>query len=474
MAANSIAKLTDYSEFLRQSPREIDSLFREILGPVTSLIRDAEAWDFIGQIIRLIVTGKQESDAIRVWAPGCATGEELYSLAILFLDALKENANKYELQFCGTDLDEGAIDFARRAVYPASAISTLPGHLVDTYFTRTGDSYQVHTQVRDIVTFARHDVGHDSPLMHLDLISCRNLLMYFKAELQTSIVSTLHASLEPDGYLFLGKHEMLAGFADLFSVYDRRHKIFQRRSSTASHPGRGRHFRPSSPGISSGASRRSPDEMTNEAIAQKYDLSQETLTKIAALEIELGSTQERLQMTTEELEMTNVELQSLNAELQSSNAELQATNEKLITVNQEFNIKASDLAGVNSDLENILNMLEVPVVLLNKEMAVTRFTAAAIDMFDISTAKGGEVVAKIGNKTAQPDLSNDIYSVIATGKPIARDVEGGSKCYLMKITPCLSEHRQICGVMLSFYAYGELPMSFSRLRLKKSGNRQKQ
>lgn len=229
MAVNKLSSISSYFNYLQHSPREVDLLYKDILISVTGFFRDKEAWQALNDVIKHIIKHKEAGDTIRVWSPGCATGEESYSLAILFLEILGSKVNQFNFQVYGTDLDQDAINCARKGIYPVAAVADVEQKLLRKYFTRKDNDFQVNTVVREKVIFARHDVTCDPPFLHLDLISCRNLLIYFQTELQRRVFNTFYYALEPGGSLFLGKHEAVGGLSDNFNLRDRKHKIFQSR-----------------------------------------------------------------------------------------------------------------------------------------------------------------------------------------------------------------------------------------------------
>ena len=229
MALHKNATLNDYVNYMERFPDEIDLLFKDILISVTGFFRDPEAFNALKRILPHLVANKEPGDNIRIWVPGCATGEEAYTVAMLLHESLRESINQYNLQIFGTDLDQDAIVRARRGIYPAATVTDLDKQLLEKYFVHEDSTLQVKKAIREMIVFAKQDLTCDPPFSHLDLISCRNLLIYFNAALQKKIVPMFHYVLNPGGILLLGKSESIGQFADLFDPVVKKWKIYRRR-----------------------------------------------------------------------------------------------------------------------------------------------------------------------------------------------------------------------------------------------------
>lgn len=217
MAALGISDQDDYTGFCRSNPAEVDALFKDLMISVTSFFRDQSEFDAVRSKIEEFVAG-EENRTYRVWVPACATGEEVYSIAILFAEALGglEHVSKQTLQIFATDIDAKALSSARKGVYPISAISDMSPDFIDKYFRKFEDAVRVHPQLQEVVVYSEHNVFQDPPFSNIDLISCRNLLIYFNTTLQQKVLTRLHYALRPAGILFLGKAESTTGVNDLF------------------------------------------------------------------------------------------------------------------------------------------------------------------------------------------------------------------------------------------------------------------
>ncbi|OYW39279.1 MAG: chemotaxis protein CheR [Hydrogenophilales bacterium 12-61-10] len=231
MAVQQIETLDAYVKYLQQAPSEVNALFRDFLIGVTNFFRDPEAFKAVEEkIIPKLFAGKPAGAAIRAWSVGCSTGEEAYSLAILLAErqeALKQN---FQVQVFATDIDSRAIATARAGLYPASIAADLTPERLARFFTAEsdGNAYRIHKTIRDMLVFSEQDVIKDPPFSRLDLISCRNLLIYLDAELQKKLIPLFHYALNPGGFLFLGTSESVSEYGDVFTVVDRKLKLYQR------------------------------------------------------------------------------------------------------------------------------------------------------------------------------------------------------------------------------------------------------
>jgi two-component system CheB/CheR fusion protein len=217
-------------ERLRQDPREVGALFRDLLINVTSFFRDEDAFTRLAEeVIPKLFEGRGAEDTVRVWVPGCATGEEVFSLGILMREQLDRVQAAPRVQLFATDIDEHALGVARAGRYPAAMLEGVSEERRRRFFVPDGASYVLSKEVRELCIFSPHSVIRDPPFSRMDLISCRNLLIYFGADVQNQVIPTFHYALRPDGYLFLGTSENISNFGDLFASIDKKQRIFRRR-----------------------------------------------------------------------------------------------------------------------------------------------------------------------------------------------------------------------------------------------------
>src|SRR5437879_2576795 len=227
MQTVGVSHFSEYIDHLEVHPAEFASLFNTILINVTEFFRDPPAWEFISaEAIPRILKGKGTHEQIRIWSAGCASGEEAYSIAMLFSEALGIDGLQERVKIYATDVDEEALTSARHGRYAEKALEGLPRHLVEKYFTSDGQYYDFHPEARRAVIFGRHDLIQDPPISRVDLLLCRNTLMYFNNEAQIKVLARFHFALNPGGYLFAGRAEMLLTHANLFAPADLKRRIF--------------------------------------------------------------------------------------------------------------------------------------------------------------------------------------------------------------------------------------------------------
>ncbi len=234
MQVKQFATLLDYIEFLEQDTAEQLSLFRELLIPVTRFFRDPEAFEFLRQqVINRIVRQANPNQAIRVWCAGSSSGEEVYSLAILFFEACEEQQKFCQLKIFATDVNPLMVERASAGVFADSIAAEVDAQRLRKYFTQTEQGYRINNDVRQVIVFARHNLLVDPPFTRMDLVSCRNTLIYFKADAQKKALDRLQYAVNYDGHLFLGSSESLGHQSRSFEVIHTKYKLFQRVSKTA-------------------------------------------------------------------------------------------------------------------------------------------------------------------------------------------------------------------------------------------------
>ncbi|MGG5819095.1 chemotaxis protein CheB [Falsiroseomonas sp. HW251] len=223
-----------YVGHLRQDQEEAGNLFRDLLISVTGFFRDAASFAALQEsVVPALFDGRGDDEPVRVWVPGCATGEEAYSLAMLLREHMDAHPDGPRGQIFATDIDEAALAVARSGRYPAPMVGGIAPDRLARHFAHDGVTYAVSKELRDLCVFSPHNVIRDAPFSRIDLVSCRNLLIYMGGRLQEQVVPTFHYALRPGGFLFLGVAETIARHADLFAVEDRVHRIYRRRLVTA-------------------------------------------------------------------------------------------------------------------------------------------------------------------------------------------------------------------------------------------------
>lgn len=550
MAIHGISELPDYTRYLADNQQEVQLLFRELLIGVTQFFRDPDTWDYlITKGLPELLSGQSPDHPLRAWVAGCSTGEEAYSLAIAFTEAL-ENANpgqELNLQIFASDISPEAITVARRGCYPLSIQDTVSETRLARFFIKHDNHYQIRPSIRDKVLFARHDVILDPPFTKLDLIACRNLLIYFDLTLQRRILPLFHYSLRPSGLLLLGSSETIGRLNHLFEplqpkmrLYRCKHYQSTRHSdlllksfppmstlpkelpvptnqvtppenihslqAAADHvllqvyspaavvlnadadivyiSGRtGKYLEPAAgkanwnihamardglrehlySGLRQSAGQTEPVELAGLRVqtgsgTQAVDLTIQAFREPEALkgmtmvvfrdtptretsrrkkstpdnnpdyaeqiqhyqqEIERLREQarlsrEELQASNEELQSTNEELQSANEELTTSKEEMQSMNEELQTINTELQTKLDDLALAQSDMQNVLNSIEIAVLFLDQELNVRRYTERAATIISLRENDIGRPLSDLSTSLRYPELQEDARQTLST------------------------------------------------------------
>jgi two-component system, chemotaxis family, CheB/CheR fusion protein len=232
MAAAGVSSIGDYIHYLEQSPEELAQLFDVLLINVTAFFRDAAAWDALAARLPTIIDLRAETP-VRVWSAGCSSGEEPYTMAMVLREVLGAEAFARRVKIYATDIDEDALGLARAGIYSGKAIEAVPAALVNKYFTPTASGFAFDKEIRREVIFGRHDLLRDAPIPRIDVLSCRNALMYFNAETQERVVERLRFAINPSGVLFLGRAEMLLSHSRLFTPIDLKLRLYAPTPSAA-------------------------------------------------------------------------------------------------------------------------------------------------------------------------------------------------------------------------------------------------
>ncbi|MDF3068551.1 MAG: Chemotaxis protein methyltransferase CheR [Polyangiaceae bacterium] len=244
MVVHKIDQPGQYLLLLQEDPAELEALFRDLLIGVTKFFRDAEAFDAMQEQIARRLASTPVGSLVRVWAVACSTGEEAYSLAILFREHMELTKQNFKLQVFGTDIDSRAIATARAGLYPSSIVTDVSPERLSRWFSPEGDCYRINKSIRDTLIFSEHDVVKDPPFSRLDFISCRNLLIYMGPELQRKLIQLFHYALNQDGVLLLGSAETVGDSAELFAPLERKAKLYRRQQT---HSATGPLLAPSAP-----------------------------------------------------------------------------------------------------------------------------------------------------------------------------------------------------------------------------------
>lgn len=587
-ALHGIEDIAHYARYLKDHPAEIQVLFRELLINVTNFFRDRDAFVALkNDVLPKILDGKPPDYVIRLWVTGCASGEEAYSIAMILREIMAESGREFKTQFYATDLDDDAIATARSGFYPLTIEHDVSPERLRRFFVKEDNGYRVKKEIREMVVFATQNVIKDPPFTKMDLVSCRNLMIYLETEVQNRLIPAFHYALKPGGILFLSPSESIGGHTELFQPVDRKWKFYRTTPSIAS----ARAILSSGTPWITGTTNKPPvdvmskaketniAELTRRALVQSFapvavmtdhkgdilyvhgdtspylrpppgqatlnavEMAHEGLqlelrnalsqaaaqaaptlerevsfmagseirrvslgvrplptiepgqglilisfqalpavvvtkparrrragaspdrTRVEELERDLAYTRENLQATieeqqssneelkstNEELQSTNEELQSTNEELETSKEELQSVNEELITVNAELQAKIEQLAGMQNDMKNLLDNINVGTIFLDDRLAIRRFTREATKVYRLLASDIGRPLGDIKSDLDDEDLLTKANMVIDTLIPYERELRTvGGDWYLTRIQPYRTLDNLIDGVVITF------------------------
>jgi two-component system CheB/CheR fusion protein len=232
MVLKKIENIEEYSKYVKSHPEEAQALFDDLLIGVTEFFREPKTFTVLQEMVfPELFKNRSEKQPIRVWVPGCSTGEEVYSVAIALQEFLDQKMSNLTIQVFGTDVNEKNIEKARKGVYLKGLEDQVPEDLLRKFFVRSNGNYQIAKRIRDLCIFARHDIAKDPPFSGMDLIMCRNLLVYFDNVLQERVIPSFHYGLKPNGYLVLGEAEAVGKFASIFEPVEKKRPIYRKKAT---------------------------------------------------------------------------------------------------------------------------------------------------------------------------------------------------------------------------------------------------
>jgi len=514
MALVHVETLEEYVQHLESHPAAVQDLYQDLLIGVTSFFRDPPAIEALTRdVFPKLIAGRPAEAPLRLWVPGCSTGEEVYTLAICLLELLGSTATNPSVQIFGTDVSEAAVAKARAGIYSEKIAADVSPERLARFFIRIDGKLQISKTVRALCVFSRHDLVRDPPFSRLDLISCRNVLIYLRPEAQKTVMAGFHYALKPTGYLLLGRSESPAAATDRFQPVDREHKIYApaangSRSVHAARPAtslpekaqlgappgaivqtaaaravfRGVEvevipvqvpaaagqrsffvFFEGSPAAGSGRPKAKIAETQGgyAGIAEELAATRDYLQHV--IDDQAASNQE-LQAAHEEALSGNEELQSLNEELETAKEELQSGNEELTTLNEELHHRNLDLVRLSDDLVNLLGSLHVPVVLLGPDLRLRRFTPGAAKLFNLLPTDHNRLLTDLRSSLDLPDLEALIRKSIATVTAVEREVQDSSgRWHSLRIHPYKTSADKIDGAVMILVDIHDLKISAAEI-----------
>jgi two-component system CheB/CheR fusion protein len=606
MALRGSDEQADYLRVLNSEPAELQQLYQDLLIRVTQFFRDPEAFEALKEnVFPALLRDRESGHPIRIWSAGCSTGEEAYSLAICLLEYLETAPEMPPIKILATDLNEDALTRARAGVYLDNIEIDVSPERLRRYFIRQDGHYQISKSIREFCVFSHHNMATDPPFSRLDLVSCRNVLIYMDNSLQKRVLPLLHYALKPGGFLLIGSSEHLGSSGDLFTAIDARHRIYAKKlakpgvlldfdariatetrglradreegtpiwsaldvqkeadrillaryapvgvvidemMTVLQFRGRTSAYLEPAPGMATldlfrmlregllaevlsaitqartenapvvreglrlldnGNSRlvqvevlpfrispagvrfflvlfqdmrqgekqpaaRPPQAPPTDAEQQVTQLQQE----IAALREYLQSAIEEQESTNEELKSANEEILSANEELQSTNEELQtakeeaqSANEELATVNEELRHRNAELARVNNDLMNLLSGVNIPILMVGRDLRIRRLTPLAEKLFNLIPTDVGRPISDINPNLEVENLSRLIADVIDDLTPHESEVRDKSgHWYSLRIRPYVTLDNKIDGASIVLLDIDALKRAMERLQQEKS------
>ena len=226
-----LPSMEDYFQHILENKNELDELNENLLISVTSFFRDKDPFKKLLKELEILLERKKKGEPVRIWIPGCATGEEAFSIAIIIYELLEGRIKEIPVQIFATDIDNEALKIARKGVYTVESVNGIDKKLLEKYFDKNGNSFEIKKFIRALILFSRHDITNSPPFLKLDVISCRNLLIYFNQKLQSKIIPTFHYALNPEGLLLLGKSETVGNYSNLFVPVDSKQKLYSKKAA---------------------------------------------------------------------------------------------------------------------------------------------------------------------------------------------------------------------------------------------------
>jgi two-component system, chemotaxis family, CheB/CheR fusion protein len=477
-----------YLDKLRSDSGEVKALFLDLLIRVTSFFRDADTFATLAsEVIPRLFEGKGPDSSVRIWVPGCATGEEAYSLAMLLREHLDSLPSAPRVQVFASDIDEAAIGTARLGRYPQTLLEGLSEERRLRFFRTSQGSCVVSKEIRELCTFSLHDVIRDPPFSMMSMVSCRNLLIYMNPKLQSRIIPVFHYALVPDGILLLGGSESVAQHAELFDTVDAKARIFKRREGrrpdlklqwqrVQSRPGGEHAMRRAQEHSGNLDNSRSGgrDDLSHlsgamapsgrfETLLASTTIDADTVGQLKAalstvweeqqsLAEEHQTALEELRSSNEELHSVNEELQSTNEELETSKEELQSLNEELHTVNLRLTEKVEELDHAHSDLKNLFDSTQIATVFLDRHLVIRNFTPAIASLYNLIPSDRGRPLSDIVSRLRYSKLEEDAAHVLSTLEPLERRIprDDDTAHYIMRILPYREPDSTVSGVLVTF------------------------
>jgi two-component system CheB/CheR fusion protein len=472
----------EYAAFLRSNIREVEALYQDILFSVTSFFRDPEAFDALEtRVFPRLFEDRTREEPIRIWVLGCSSGEEPYSLAIALTEYASKIRSNVPITIYATDLNNAGIEKSRAGLYPRNIEQDVSAERLRRFFVAADGGYRVSKSIRDLCIFARHNVLSDPPFSRMDLISCRNAMIYMEPAFQRKLVPILHYALKPGAFLWLGASETMGSSRELFEAEDAQHEIYSKKSiALRTGPSSALAARHDSQVEPRGETPREPvpephpnlqceadrdlggrrvpagvrvhselDESRPAVRERRPSRDSEADQQIDRLTQELAATRDYLQSVIEQQEAVNEELQSLNEELETSKEEIQSSNEQLTTLNEALHKRNEELSRANNELNDIFRGVPMAILVVWQDLRIRRFTPMAEKLFNLIASDIGRPIGDLQPSLDIHNLSQLLAEVIDTGSVKEQEVQDEhGRWYLLRIWPYRTLDNRIDGAVI--------------------------
>jgi chemotaxis methyl-accepting protein methylase/GAF domain-containing protein len=418
---HGVGNVAAYRTLMANDGGEARKLMKDLLIGVTGFFRDRLAFDQLREELRPVMEEARGKGELRAWVAACSTGQEAYSLAMLLADMAQQMDDAPRIQVFASDIDEQALGVARAGVYPAAIQDEVPQASLERYFVRTGKQFRVRQQLRELITFASHNMLRDPPFSGLQLVTCRNFMIYLDRAMQRQVLQRFHFGLSGGGILFLGSAETASGVPELFCEVDRTHRIYRARTVNG---------RPRPAGIGSQAA--GPAEVVPLRAAFPH------------LPAGAGVADPR--------HLSDDELRERLAQAESGCEELQSHNEELSTVNAELKARLDDTGRANDDLANLIASVDLATVFVGPDLTIKRFTPRTASIFNLIPRDVGRRLSDITHRLDYPQLHDDVARTFDSLQPMEREVQGtDGRHYIVRLQPYRTGDDVIAGTVLTFF-----------------------
>lgn len=406
-----LAGMDAYCTRLQDEGDEAGALLKELLIGVTGFFRDSDAFARLRELVLPAMLRGRGGGTLRVWAAACSTGQEAYSLAILLAEMVRDMPLPPAIEVFASDIDQQALDFARAGLYPESIRDQVPAASLARYFVHAGKQYRVRQALRDMVTFACHDLLREPPVHGVHLVACRNFLIYLDRPTQCQVLQHLHLALVPQGYLFLGGSETADVAPGLFSRIDRQSRLYQSAPAAASLPDLPHWTMPA---------RHWPQTAARNGRSPMADM------------------RERL------------------ADAELGWAEMQSNSKELSQRNADLALRLAHADKAHDDLYDLVASADLASVFVDPALQVRQFTPRAASIFNLIERDVGRHLLDITNRLDYPKLAADVAQTFATLQPLEREVTAsGGLHYIVRVRPFRKADGAILGAVLTFFDFSE-------------------